>query len=148
MARYRATLIPKLFSYWWETLDRPHRLLDQRLAMRLPPDHFFGPAIFDRFDKFEKQIDNFSRSWSDFLREHENGWSVVKNDEGKFHVSLDVQQFKPDEVNVRVIDNFVVVEGKIILNLLLFIIIYIKIPQILRGNHADFIIRKRLHHSL
>ncbi|XP_012215274.2 protein lethal(2)essential for life [Linepithema humile] len=113
MSRYRATLIPKLFSHWWETLDRPHRLLDQRFAMRLHPDHFFGPSIFDRFDKFDKQmVNNFSRSWNEFLREHENGWSVVKNDEGKFHVSLDVQQFKPDEVNVKVIDNIVVVEGK------------------------------------
>lgn len=127
MSRYRATLIPKLFSHWWETLDRPHRLLDQRFAMRLHPDHFFGPSVFDRFDKFDKQMDNFSRLWSEFLREHENGWSIVKNDEGKFHVSLDVQQFKPDEVNVKVIDNIVVVEGKIIFEPLI-----IKIPKILR----------------
>lgn len=111
MSRYRATLIPKLFSHWWETLERPHRLMDQHFAMRLHPDHFFGPSFFRRFP-FEKTIAEDFRSSSEFLRECENGWSIVRNDNNKFRVSLDVQQFKPDEISVKVLDDFVVVEGK------------------------------------
>ena len=38
--------------------------------------------------------------------------STVNIDKEKFEVMLDVQQFAPNEVNVKVVDNFVVVEGK------------------------------------
>ncbi|EZA57514.1 Protein lethal(2)essential for life [Ooceraea biroi] len=114
MSRYRATLIPKLFSHWWETLERPHRLMDQRFAIK--PTHFFEPSFFDRRFPFERAITENLRSWNEFVREFqrdcENGWSVVKNDKNKFHVCLDVQQFKPDEITVKVLDDFVVVEGK------------------------------------
>ncbi|XP_014474156.1 PREDICTED: protein lethal(2)essential for life-like [Dinoponera quadriceps] len=107
MSRFRVSLFPKLFSYWWETLERPHhRFLDQRITMKLHPDHFFAPLVFDGFDnKFERQMERFSRPWSEFLRE----WSVVKNN---FQVSLDVQEFKPDEINVKLKNNFIIVEGK------------------------------------
>ncbi|XP_026825398.1 heat shock protein 27-like [Ooceraea biroi] len=82
MSRYRATLIPKLFSHWWETLERPHRLMDQRFAIN--PTHFFEPSFFDRRFPTTRTI----------------------------HVCLDVQQFEPDEITVKVLDDFVVVEGK------------------------------------
>lgn len=36
----------------------------------------------------------------------------MKADKGKFQVILDVQQFKPDEINVKVVDKCVVVEAK------------------------------------
>lgn len=40
------------------------------------------------------------------------GWSVLKDDKDRFRIILDVQQFKPEEVNVKVVDNYIVVEGK------------------------------------
>ncbi|RLU26618.1 hypothetical protein DMN91_000414 [Ooceraea biroi] len=60
MSRYRATLIPKLFSHWWETLERPHRLMDQRFAIN--PTHFFEPSFFDRRFPFERAITENLRS--------------------------------------------------------------------------------------
>jgi len=38
--------------------------------------------------------------------------STVKCDKDGFHVNLDVQQFSPEEIQVKVVDNCVVVEGK------------------------------------
>jgi len=38
--------------------------------------------------------------------------STVKADKDKFQVILDVQQFKPEEINVKVVDKFVVIEAK------------------------------------
>lgn len=58
-------------------------------------------------------MSNYYRPWADlFHDEDDGGWSVVKNDKNQFHVSLDVQQFKPDEVSVKIVDNYIVVEGK------------------------------------
>nr|AIU47035.1 heat shock protein [Phenacoccus solenopsis] len=42
----------------------------------------------------------------------ESGVSSVSNQKDQFKVNLDVQQFKPEEINVKVVDNYVVVEGK------------------------------------
>ena len=36
----------------------------------------------------------------------------MKDDKDKFCVVLAVQQFKPEEVNVKLVDNYIVVEGK------------------------------------
>jgi len=42
----------------------------------------------------------------------QNGLSLIQNDKNNFKVNLDVQQFKPDEVSVKVVDGYVVVDGK------------------------------------
>ncbi|XP_031836311.1 protein lethal(2)essential for life-like [Nomia melanderi] len=110
--RSRMTLIPKLFSHWWETLDRPHRLFDQRFGRSIRPEQFF-PTVFNRSPS-AFYPSGFYQQWVDMVKEmeEETGWSVVKDDKDKFRVALDVQQFKPEEVNVKVIDNYIVVEGK------------------------------------
>lgn len=72
-------------------LERPN-LYDQYFGMPLTP------ALLD------------ARPWK-LLNQLESGVAVV-NDKDNFKVSLDVQQFKPEELSVKVVDNFVVVEGK------------------------------------
>lgn len=42
----------------------------------------------------------------------QSGLSNIKNDHSNFVVNLDVQQFKPEEVTVKVADGYVVVDGK------------------------------------
>lgn len=105
--RSRMTLVPKLFSHWWEALERPHRLMDQHFGMALRPDELLRPSFFDR--RFEQ---NYYRPWAELMRDTEKGWSMVKNENDKFHVALDVQQFKPEEIKVKIVDNFIIVEGK------------------------------------
>lgn len=102
------SIIPKLFSHWWETLDQPHRLFDQRFGRGLRPEQFFPSSVFDRSPS------SYYRPWIEWMKEveEESGWSVVKNDKDRFHVVLDVQQFTPEEVNVKVVNNYIVVEGK------------------------------------
>ena len=46
------------------------------------------------------------------LRQGHGGVSTVKADKNQFQVSLDVQQFAPEEINVKVVDRTVIVEGK------------------------------------
>lgn len=108
-------MIPRLFSRWWETAERPHRLVEPRLVTRLHPDHFLDTVV-DDIRRFERlMLDNFHRPWSQFVLEHENTWSVIKNGNEKLQVTLDVEQYNPDEVKVKVIDDLVIVEGKWIL---------------------------------
>lgn len=102
------SVIPKLVSRMWEEMERPHRLLDQHFGLGLHPESFFNsPSMFERRMPYA-----YFRPWADMMREDDKGWSMIKADKDKFHVALDVQQFKPDEINVKVEDNFVVVEGK------------------------------------
>lgn len=53
----------------------------------------------------------YYRPWSELLRKGEGGASIVVADKDKFHVNLDVQEFKPDEISVKVVDRFVIVEA-------------------------------------
>ncbi|XP_050685348.1 protein lethal(2)essential for life-like [Leptidea sinapis] len=38
--------------------------------------------------------------------------STIKSDKDKFQINLDVQHFSPEEISVKTVDNYIVVEGK------------------------------------
>lgn len=108
------SLVPLLFSDWWEDLDRPHRLFDQNFGLGLYPEQLRTPSILDQLDRrlFRTPL-LYYRPWGELLRNTEGGGtSTVQADKDKFQVILDVQQFKPEEINVKVADKCVVVEGK------------------------------------
>lgn len=113
------SLVPLLFSDWWQDLDRPHRLLDQDFGLGLNADQLVGPSILDNYYVVPRERRRnplaYYRPWGELMRQIEGGGtSTVKADKDKFQVILDVQQFKPEEINVKVVDKFVVVEGKIL----------------------------------
>lgn len=111
------SLLPILFSNWWEDLERPHRLFDQNFGLSLRPEDLPTSVLsplntdilvlkprrrgFQRYHPYERSID---RKF--------NGTSTVHADGDKFHVTLDVQQFDPEEVSVKVSDRNVIVECK------------------------------------
>lgn len=106
------TIIPKLMSQWWETLERPHRLLDQHFGLTMNPEKFLRANFNRRLPaSYVRPLEEFFHD-DDFWRDDDHGYSVVKADKDKFHVALDVQQFKPEEINVKLVDNCIVVEGK------------------------------------
>ncbi|XP_012270087.1 protein lethal(2)essential for life [Orussus abietinus] len=109
------SLLPLVFSSWWEDLERPHRLFDQHFGLTLRPDDLpevapGGPSILvlkpqrkccSRFHPYDR------------TGYHKGaGSSVVQADKDKFQVTLDVQQFAPEEVSVKVVGKNIVVEGK------------------------------------
>lgn len=53
----------------------------------------------------------YLRPWRN-LASGDSGVSSIQSDKNEFRVNLDVQQFKPDELKVKVADGFIVVEGK------------------------------------
>lgn len=112
------SLVPLLFSDWWEDLEYPHRIFDQNFGLGIRPEQLTSPSVLERF---AQQRDRrlrpspliYYRPWGDLLRStNEAGTSTVKADKDKFQVILDVQQFKPEEINVKVVNKCVVVEAK------------------------------------
>ncbi|KAL2712589.1 hypothetical protein V1478_018112 [Vespula squamosa] len=113
------SLVPLIFSDWWEDLDRPHRLFDQNFGLGLYPEQLLSPVSLEQLylmPSRERKLRNpllYYRPWGEMLRKNEkDGTSTIKADKDKFQVILDVQQFKPEEINTKVVDKCVVVEAK------------------------------------
>ncbi|XP_008552736.1 protein lethal(2)essential for life-like [Microplitis demolitor] len=110
-------LIPLLFSNWWEDLEAPYRLLDPDFGSALTADQLLTPSILEIYlapRAFERRRSPLAyyQPWAELLRRGDTGSSTVKADKDRFKVILDVQQFKPEEKNVKVVDKCVVVEAK------------------------------------
>ena len=107
------SLVPLLFSDWWEDLDRPHRLLDQNFGLGLCPDQLQTPSRLEVYlQSMQPRKRTYYRPWADMLRSNEGGTSTVQADKDKFQVVLDVQQFEPSEIDVKLVDKFVIVTAK------------------------------------
>ncbi|XP_029054437.2 protein lethal(2)essential for life-like [Osmia bicornis bicornis] len=106
------SILPLLFSAWWADLERPHRLMDQNFGMGLFPEQLLFPSTIDRFYPGSKATDIYYRPLNELLRRGESGASTIMADKDTFKVILDVQQFKPEEINVKLVDRFIVVEAK------------------------------------
>lgn len=85
------SLLPLLYE-----LERAKRLHDQHLALALAPDDLL--AIVNPLH---------------YLR-HDGSMSIkssTRSNKEKFKVNLDVQHFGPEEISVKTVDGFLVVEG-------------------------------------
>lgn len=85
------SLVPLLFSNWWEDLDRPHRLFDQDFGLGLHQDQLLPPSILDHYAAPSRHHRNplaYYRPWGELLRKVEGGGtSTVHSDKDKFQVS-------------------------------------------------------------
>ncbi|GFY52492.1 protein lethal(2)essential for life [Trichonephila inaurata madagascariensis] len=96
------SLLPLLSRGWWDSWDYPSRILDQHFGMVLLDDDLLQPATYRGFllrPRTQFSIDN-------------SGQSEVKNDPNKFKVMLNVSHFKPSEIDVKTVDNSIVIHGK------------------------------------
>lgn len=105
------SLVPLLFSDWWEDLDQPHRLLDQNFGLGLHPEQLVTPSRLELYLQ-PRRRPNYVRPWHELLRSNDAGTSTVHADKDKFQVVLDVQQFQPEEIDVKVADKYVIVTAK------------------------------------
>ncbi|KAJ8981221.1 hypothetical protein NQ317_004163 [Molorchus minor] len=89
---------------------RPSRLLDQHFGIPLDPEDFLQPLALPR--TVFRCPAGYLRNWRPVVGEQDTG-STVTLDKDKFQAHLDVQQFKPEEITVKVTgDNTVTIEGK------------------------------------
>lgn len=107
------SVVPLMFRDWWDELDFPmrtSRLLDQHFGTGLRRDDLMSSIWSSRPTLLRS---GYLRPWQrpTGLQKLDSGSTLNVNDE-KFEVMLDVQQFSPNEITVKVTDKFVVVEAK------------------------------------
>lgn len=95
------SLLPLLFSTWWANLDNPHRLADQNFAVGIEPENLYLPDNYLLLRK-NSPLGLYLRPWADLYKE--SGFSTVSADKDNYKVMLDVQQFKPEEISVKVVN--------------------------------------------
>ncbi|XP_047121575.1 alpha-crystallin A chain-like [Schistocerca piceifrons] len=89
-----------------EELNQPASLFDQNFGLGMLADDLIAPRITS-----VPLLSGYYRPWR-HQPTSRSGTSNIKNKKEGFEVSLDVQQFKPDEISVKMMDDFIVVEGK------------------------------------
>lgn len=100
------SLIPIFGDHFY----RPSRILDQHFGMGLNHEDLFEPLTVPRH--LMRCPAGYMRPWRSAASHLDEG-STVQFGKDKFNVNLDVQQFKPEEITVKVVgDNTVMVEGK------------------------------------
>lgn len=104
------SVVPLMFRDWWDELEFPmrtSRLLDQHFGQGLKRDDLMSSVWNSRPTVLRS---GYLRPWhTNSLQKQESG-STLNIDSEKFEVILDVQQFSPSEITVKVADKFVIVE--------------------------------------
>lgn len=98
------SLLPYLFDDY--SFRRPRRLMDQHFGLGLTPDDLLTVAAGPLLTR------EYYRPWRHMAAEARDLGSSIKSDSNKFQINLDVQHFSPEEISVKTVDGFVVVEGK------------------------------------
>lgn len=114
MAGPAMALLPLLLSAWWADLDRPHGLMDQNFGSGLHPNQLLLPNTMDRlYSRMnDASLESYYKQLAELMRPLGAVSSSMSPDKDSFRVILDVQQFKPEEITVKLVDRFVVVEAK------------------------------------
>ncbi|GBM42904.1 Protein lethal(2)essential for life [Araneus ventricosus] len=96
------SLLPLLTRNWWDTWDYPSRILDQHFGMGLLDSDLLPSTLYSGFLLRPRTQSNIDSS----------GLSEVQNEADKFKVLLNVSHFKPNEIDVKTVDNNIVIHGK------------------------------------
>ncbi|GBP28663.1 Protein lethal(2)essential for life [Eumeta japonica] len=70
------------------------------------PDDFLAAVVTPQMST------DYSRVWTEVAMVAREVGSNITVDKDKFQVSLDVQHFAPEEISIKTVEGFVVVEGK------------------------------------
>lgn len=87
---------------WWDAWDYPARIMDQCFASPLCEGDLLPPSFVRGYLVRPRTQQNIASS----------GQSDVSNGDKEFKVSLNVSQFKPEELDVKVVGDCIVVHGK------------------------------------
>ncbi|KAI4499153.1 hypothetical protein M0802_005736 [Mischocyttarus mexicanus] len=102
-------LVPSnFFRNWWTDLDRYHRELDEYFQRSLNQDGFMRPPSLT---SFKEMLTPMRNAWRE-MEEQVGGSASVEQDQDKYRVIVDVQQFAPEEITVRTDNQTITVEGK------------------------------------
>ncbi|KAH1011315.1 hypothetical protein HUJ04_000716 [Dendroctonus ponderosae] len=103
--------LPLIFERSMCPFARTSRLLDQHFGSGLDPEDFQQPVNPNRRE-ITKTPAGYLRRWRSRDSSNDSGSTLVA-DKDKFQASLDVQQFSPEELTIKITgENVLTVEGK------------------------------------
>ncbi|XP_055604534.1 protein lethal(2)essential for life [Uranotaenia lowii] len=107
------SVVPMMFRDWWDDFDAPFRtrLLDQHFGTGLRADDLFS-SLSLRNNTSPVLRSAYYRPWRNTALARQDSGSTLNLDKEKFQIILDVQQFSPEEVTVKINGRSIVVEGK------------------------------------
>ncbi|XP_077298471.1 lethal (2) essential for life [Arctopsyche grandis] len=107
------SVVPLMFRDWWEDFERerPSRIMDQQFGLGLRRDDLL--SSLNSFPSSNTMFRNsYFRPWRAQNLTRQESASTINLDKEKFQVILDIQQFLPNEITVKTVNNCVIVEGK------------------------------------
>lgn len=101
------SLLPYLIDdlYPRYQVQGPCRIQHQHFGLVLTPDDFLTAAK-------PRPSREYYRPWCHLAADTRDVGSSIKTDADNYQISLDVQQFAPDEISVKTVDGYIVVDGK------------------------------------
>lgn len=85
---------------------RPRRLMEQNFGLGITPDDYLTIIAVPQMNR------NYCRPWRNLQAAEQDAGSTIKAEKDKFQVNLDVQHFAPEEISVKTVDGFLVIEAK------------------------------------
>ncbi|XP_012215270.2 protein lethal(2)essential for life-like [Linepithema humile] len=103
-------VLPLLLTTWWTDLGYPPMNENFDLTAQPQPGELL--RAFDRSYPFvyDRGVLDFYKPWLNL--DQNVGRSSITVDDDTFKIVADVQQFKPEEVSVKIVNRFLVVEAK------------------------------------
>nr|APX61065.1 heat shock protein 19.9 [Antheraea pernyi] len=88
--------------------DRPRRrrLPDQHFGLGLTPQDYLTILAVPQANR------DYFRPWRNLQSAAQDAGSTIKEDKDKFQVNLDVQHFAPEEISVKTVDGYLIIEAK------------------------------------
>nr|AKS40077.1 small heat shock protein 19.9 [Grapholita molesta] len=84
---------------------RPRQLVDQHFGLGLSPSDYLTILALP-------QNKEYYRPWRNLQTAARDVGSTIREEKDKFHINLDVQHFAPEEISVKTVDGYLVVEAK------------------------------------
>lgn len=101
------SIIPVVLNDLLDDFTRPSSIFDQNFGLGLLADDLINPRSLMRMPMTR----GYYRPWR-HIHGRDSGVSSIASNDSEFKVNLDVQQFHPENLNVKVVDNTVVIDGK------------------------------------
>ncbi|CAO1430300.1 unnamed protein product [Diamesa tonsa] len=112
--------VPMMFRDWWDEYDmdfdnyrrpaRTSRLIDQHFGTALRKNDLMSTFANTHLSS-PRTAGSYYRPWGQSLAKQDSG-STINVEKNKYQIILDVQQFTPNEISVKIAEKFIIVEGK------------------------------------
>ena len=119
--KVKMSKVPMMFRDWWDEYDmdfdnyrrpaRTSRLMDQHFGTALRKNDLMSTFANTHLSS-PRSAGTYYRPWGQSPLAKQDSGSTINVEKNKYQIILDVQQFTPNEISVKIAEKFIIVEGK------------------------------------